>query len=122
MERGCKRSGAVGINQTTKMEASTYQAKGILVYNKVVAQGESVCGEWQRSEVVVECHTESGKTYCKVFTYWGALNIPIGATITISWQMQEGKPYTDRNGNERKTFTPRIVEAVEQHENKDLLF
>lgn len=104
------------------MEANTYQAQGILIYNKVVAQGQSDRGEWLRSEVVVECHTESGKTYCKVFSYWGALNIPVGASITLNWRMEEGKPYTDKNGKERKTFTPRIVEAEEVHENKELLF
>lgn len=121
MERGCKRSGAVGKNQT-KMELKTYQAKGKLVYNKVVAQGQSDRGEWQRSEVVVECHTDSGNTFCKVFTYWGALNIPVDASITLSWRMEVGKPYTDKNGKERNSFTPRIVEIEEEHENKEILF
>lgn len=104
------------------MESKTYQVQGILIYNKVVAQGQSERGEWLRSEVVVECHTESGKTYCKVFTYWGALNIPVGASITLNWRMEEGRTYTDRKGKERKTITPRIVEAEEFHEHKELLF
>lgn len=104
------------------MKANTYQAKGILIYNKVITQGQNTRGEWLRSEVVVECHTESDKTYCKVFTYWGALNIPVGASITLNWRMEEGRPYTDENGNERKTLTPRILEAKELHKNKEPLF
>lgn len=60
-----------------------YITKGTIVYNKVVAEGEGNNGKWYRSEVVIECVApNTGKTYCKIFQYFGERQLPMGVGMS----------------------------------------
>lgn len=94
------------------MEVQQFKASGILVYNKVAAKGESQRGQWKRSEVVIETTRANGDTACKVYSLWGECEINVGASVDATYALEEIK-YTDKSGNERKYFTPRIIEITE---------
>lgn len=89
-----------------------YVTKGTIVYNKVVAEGESANGPWYRSEVVIECVApNSGKTYCKIFQYLADRRLPmsVGMSGEFTW-------YVDKKEWNGKTLSSCRITAYKADE------